>query len=463
MSEAKRKDNQLTKSKRGMYFNKIVLGLLIAVIIFNVVIVVLLYKRKATHENADPGNAIMGDQEADVAKKFIELPEFYLSKGGAQGPDLKGEALWLKDLGSSIVSMPVYGDGIVYVVVEDAIEMPVPGSESGYIRFYTKLHAVDAVTGSSLWVSGDFGIDRIRYSEILFSGSRVYVVAGTKDIGVLVLGFNVGGSGERLWSQDYFIEGSQPVGAALSGDIIAVSDISRTGEYELHAVGTFTGRLKWHLFLPGRTSTPSSFNGYLSYIGKDAFDASKPMFISDAWVEVLNGPAGLTVFRKELGFSDIWGPPVLIGSKIITAGQWAAGRILVECYDINDPEGPPLWQWDAWLAGEEPPPAGIVVVGGKCIIAGPGGKPVMLSIEDGSSFASEFPEGDSIIFPPVSNGNQVYFVTGDGVVALSVEDGSIAWNFSFPGGYQPRASSNLAYGDGRLYCPGRSGLLLAIE
>ena len=455
---------KVVKSKGGKLFDKIIIGLLVVTLIFILgVSVVFLSKRQVKPVDTGVGNEIAVDQEDEAQEEIRAMPENHLGKGGIKGPDLIGEALWMKALGNSIVSAPVYGDGIVYVVVEDARETQVPNSEEGFIQFITRLHAIEAITGRTIWVSENFGIDRTSYSEILSDGGCIYVVAGSKDIGVLIVGYNASGSGEKLWPEDCFIDASRTVGAAMSGDVIAVCDISRAGRYELHGVGASSGRHRWHISLPGRTSPPSSFNGYLSYIGKHPGDASQPMFISNAWVEVLSGPAGLTVFRKELGFSDIWSAPVLVGEKIIAAGQWAAGRLLVECYDINEPGGSPLWQWDAWLAGEEEPPAGVVVVDGKCIIPGPGGTAVILGVEDGTSNVSEFTGGDSIIYPPVSNGNQVYFAMEGGVVALSTEDGSVAWYFGFPDGFQPKALSNLAYGGGRLFCPGRSGLLLAIE
>ena len=223
---------KVTKSKGLKLSDKRIIGLLVATVIFIIGVgVVYFSKRQANHVAPDP------EVEVAVAQEEIrELPVNYLGKGGAQGPDLIGEALWMKALGSSIVSAPVYGDGVVYVVVEDVREIQVPGSEEGFIQFITRLHAIEAETGRTIWVSENFGIDRISQSEILSDRGYIYVVACSKDIGLLIVGYNAARPGEKLWPKDCFIDASRTVGAVLSGDIIAVCDISRAGRYELHGV-----------------------------------------------------------------------------------------------------------------------------------------------------------------------------------------------------------------------------------
>jgi hypothetical protein len=122
-----------------------------------------------------------------------------------------------------------------------------------------------------------------------------------------------------------------------------------------------------------------------------------------------------------------------------------------------------LWQWDEWLAGEDPPTPGVIVIDGKCIFTGPGDRPVMLDMETGESMFIDFPDGHNVAYPPVSNGGQAFFLTDLGIAAVNIKENSLGWIFRFPRGYQPVSATNMACGDGRLFCPGKNGILLAIE
>ncbi len=408
--------------------------------------------------SGDPSSGTPGESLA-----IEPVPAFYLGEGCLTGPDPTGEISWLMDLGDSVVSPPVYEGGVIYVVTEEAREIPMPGLASNAVRFYSRLQAVDAETGSMLWASETFDIDKIRQSEVFTDGTTVYVLASSREVGILIVGFDIATAGEEIWSQGFFAEEAEFIGAAMASDIIGVCLKTRRGDYGLNGVSTLTGESRWYIKLPGEPSAPEAFGKYLAFIENKRQSGSLPMGTSNASVTILDGSSGLTVFKKDVGFPDIWASPVMIGGKLLTGGPWAAGRLMVECHDIGDPGAPILWQWDDWLQGGDLPPSGIIAPGDKAVFIGPLNKPIIVSLEDGSIIPLEFNPAEPLLYPPISNGRLLFVADESGIISIDPESGTTERAYIFPYEFQPKADSHMIYANGRIYCPGRNGRLLAVE
>ena len=453
------------KSMKSGASDRSILWVAVIVLIVSIITSVTLIGNKNKRDNErvpeTSGNHVPVTPMASL--EIESVPAFYLGEGCSMGPNPRGEISWLMDLGDSVVSPPVYDGGVIYIVTEEAREIPMPGSSSNAVRFYSRLQAIDAVTGSVLWASDTLGIDKIRQSEIFTNGKTVYVLAASREVGILIVGFDIATGGEEIWTQGFFAEEAEFIGAAMASDIIGVCLKTKKGEYALNGVSTSTGESRWYIKLPGEPSAPEAFGKYLAFIENKRQSGSLPMDTSNASVTILDGPSGLTVHKKDVGFPDIWASPVMIGGKLLTGGPWAAGRLMVECHDLGAPNSPILWQWDDWLQGGDLPPPGIIAPGDKAVFIGPLNKPMIVSLEDGSIFPLEFIPPKRFLYPPISNGTLLFFADESGITSIDPESGTTERVYTFPYEFQPRDDSRMIYANGRIYCPGRNGRLLAVE
>jgi len=463
-AEIKEVSERGNKSGKSGTSDRLILWVAVIILIVSISVSGILIGNKTKRDGERvpklSGDLSSGTPSASLAIESV--PAFYLGEGCSTGPDPRGEISWLIDLGDSVVSPPVYDGGVIYIVTEEAREIPMPGSTSNAVRFYSRLQAIDAGTGNMLWASETFGIDKIRQSEIFTDGTTVYVLAASREVGILIVGFDTTTGGEEVWPRGFFAEEAEFIGAAMASDIIGVCLKTKKGEYALNGVSTLTGESRWYIKLPGEPSVPEAFGKYLTFIENHQHSGSLLMDASNASVTILDGPSGLTVYKKEVGFPDIWASPVMIGGKLLTGGPWAAGRLMVECHDLDNPGSPILWQWDDWLHSGDLPPPGIIALGDKAVFIGPLNKPIIVSLEDGSVIPLEFNPAEPLLYPPISNGKLLFVADESGITSIDPVSGITERAYTFPYEFEPKADSHMIYANGRIYCPGRNGRLLAV-
>jgi hypothetical protein len=249
--------------------------------------------------------------------------------------------------------------------------------------------------------------------------------------------------------------GVRPIGVTVADNVLVLVTVSDSDTYKVTGYSTGDGRKLWARSAEGKLSPSGRYPGGIVIVEAKGSEKATLVFRD------LNGEE---ISRTPLGFSTPWGAPVVVGNRVIAGGLWSFGRCMVECYDTGDLSGGPLWRWDDWLAGEEPPQSGFVVLDGKCIFTGPLGRLVVLDMETGKE---QVPRGGldyEFIAPPVSNGNLVFGITSDGLIgAVDPSGPEVAWVFRLQGGLKPQRGQGIGYYEGRIYCPCRGGILVAIE
>jgi outer membrane protein assembly factor BamB len=227
------------------------------------------------------------------------------------------------------------------------------------------------------------------------------------------------------------------------------------GTYKLSAYNVDDGKLSWSVTPNGEPSPPVAMSGYFAVVETVGYEGA------DLVIRTLGGNE---VSRTSLGFSGQWGKPAVANGRLLAAGLWSFGRCMVECYDINNLGGGPLWRWDARLTDDIPPPAGFVMVDDRCAFLGPLGRLVLLNMPDGKNLLPDGIFDYEYITPPASNGTLLFGTTADGrITAIQISDATLKWSFDLPQRMAPLKGKALAYRDGRLFCPCKGGVLVVIK
>ncbi|MBC6457213.1 PQQ-binding-like beta-propeller repeat protein [Actinomadura sp. HBU206391] len=144
--------------------------------------------------------------------------------GGVAASSLGGTPMWSRDLGGA-VSYPIVAGGRVFVT---AAKPDVYG---------TRLHALDAATGTELWDPIDLG-GTYWWSALAYGGGRLYALNGDGRLSAFRPG-----SGKQLWSVDLPGQWSFSSAPTYRDGVVYTGGAGSGGT--LYAVNAADGSIRW--------------------------------------------------------------------------------------------------------------------------------------------------------------------------------------------------------------------------
>lgn len=212
--------------------------------------------------------------------------------------------VWTKDVGNYVHSSPAFGDGIVYIGVNDG-----------------KLYALDAYTGETKWYFQTNGGVGLSSPCVSADGSRVYFTSGNFD--KKIYAFNAK-TGELIpgWGLADFGANASSVSSITEED--GVLYFVRGVPAKLYAVYAATGVEKWNRDIGnpspiGIVSSPVAVNGVI-YVGS----ADNKLYAINAADGSVIVPAPYTVSAPVLS-----SPAVANGKVYVCAGEMGAGYLYI--------------------------------------------------------------------------------------------------------------------------------------
>ena len=385
-----------------------------------------------------------------------ELPGKYLGEGGYEGASPQGNFAWALDLGAEIIGALVSDGSNVYAVVTEPIQDNLSYMGFGGLETTTKIVCLDAGSGRKSWETPLPKLGIYNLAELFISGSDLVAVVKTLEAGIAVLKLDIASGGVLSWTEPIYIEGAELTGTAMSnGTLMVATSTLQQDRWRIEAINMRDGKKVWNEEGDGKISGPGALPGGYAVVTEANGGTAKLTLVG-----LDSGAAS----RRSLGFSKPWVGPASADAKIICGGLWSFGRCKVECYSAAEFMGNPVWVWDGWLGGKDPPQSAFCVLKDRCAFLGPLGKLIMIDSVTGTELPTGLDENEEIIAFPISDGNLIYSATPRGsIVAINPAGPAVQWTVALTSGLVPRDGRSLCYRDGRLFCACKGGVLVAVN